>query len=113
MTVILRNLARHYSRRHYMLRSTLLLDDQEIYEGAGALIALMSSRVSAILRHKLPKRQMPTDERVDLAVRAVFALLQQRLIFRPAVVGRFAPSDESEVTSEITTVFRSILGVGT
>jgi AcrR family transcriptional regulator len=110
--VILRNLAKHYSRRQYMLRSTLLLDDQEVYEGAGALIALVSTRVSAILRQKLPNRQTLSDERVDLAVRSVFALLQQRLIFSPATVGRYPPSDDSDVTSEITVAFRSILRLG-
>ncbi|MDI4231262.1 TetR/AcrR family transcriptional regulator [Bradyrhizobium sp. Arg237L] len=110
--LILRNLTRHYSRRQHMLRSTLLLDDQEIYEGAGALIALVSTRVSAILRQKLPKRRIMSEERVDLAVRSVVALLQQRLIFRPASVGRFAPSDDCQIASEITIVFRSILQIG-
>lgn len=109
LLIILRNFTRHYVRRRHMLRSTLLLDDREIYEGAGGLIAIVSSHVAAIMRQKLPKRRSVTDQRVDLAVRSVFGLLQQRLIFSPARVGRFAPSDDAAVTSENMVVFRSIL----
>lgn len=109
LNVILRNLTKHYARRRQMLRSTLLLDDQEIYEGAGGLIAIVSTHVAAILRAKLPPKQAPDDRIIDLAVRSVFGLLQQRLIFSPAKVGRFAPNDDAAVTSENLQVFRSIL----
>lgn len=109
LLVILGNLTKHYTRRRHMLRSTLLLDDQEVYEGAAGLIAIVSTHVAALLRHKTPKRHAVSEQRVDLAVRSVFALLQQRLIFSPTKVGRLAPSDENAVTLENLIVFRSIV----
>ena len=104
-----RNLVKHYARRKNLLRPTLLLNDREIYDRAAELTRHVSLRFAAIVRQKPGRADEDIDAKVDLGVRCVFGLLQQRLIFQHALTGRYSPTNDNDMVTELVLVFLSIL----
>jgi AcrR family transcriptional regulator len=111
---ILHNLTRYYSKQRNLLRPAYLLGDNEIYERASAMIRHVTERISLIVRHRLPNENPDViDRRVDLAMRTVYARLQQRMVFQPVPIGRFAPEGDEAMARELDALFRHIVLNGT
>ncbi len=110
---ILHNLTRYYSRQRNLLRPAYLLGDDEIYERASALILHVTDRISAIVRHHMKKVDGDVvDRRVELAMRAVYALLQQRMVFQRVQTGRFVPETDEAMARELSALFMQIVTQG-
>ncbi|QUS41003.1 TetR/AcrR family transcriptional regulator [Tardiphaga alba] len=110
---ILHNLTRYYSRQRNLLRPAYLLGDDEIYERASALIRHVTDRISAIVRHHM--KDIPgdvVDRRVDLAMRAVYALLQQRMVFQDVRTGRLMPVSDEATARELDGLFMQLVVQG-
>jgi AcrR family transcriptional regulator len=107
---IIHNLTRYYSRQRNLLRPAYLLGDTEIYERASALIRQVTENVSAIVRDKFKAQSGgELDRRVDLAMRSVYALLQQRMVFQGIPTGRFMPGNDEDVARELHALFKQIV----
>lgn len=89
-----RGLVSHYSSNRHLMRAGMLLDDKEIYERAASLVLYAVSRIHAIIARPEKAGSNAYQRRVDLGTSAVYALLQQRLIFHPIQTRRFAHKDE-------------------
>jgi hypothetical protein len=108
---IILNLTRYYSRQRNLLRPAYLLGDAEIYDRAAALIRHATQRIGAIVRHKLGSEPSETlDERVELAMRSVYTLLQQRMVFHQVSTGRFSPENDDAMAHELSALFKQIAG---
>ncbi|MCP4620893.1 MAG: TetR/AcrR family transcriptional regulator [Bradyrhizobium sp.] len=106
---IFRSLARYYSRNRNLLRPSYLLGDDEIYQRASASMRHASERLAAIVRQKSKSPVTDLDRRVDLAVRAAYGLLQQRMVFQQQAPGRYQPADDDEMAAELALLFRRTL----
>lgn len=107
---IIHNLTRYYSRQRNLLRPAYLLGDEEIYERASALIRHVTDRIAAIVRHRVKTAdQDALDKRVELAMRSVYALLQQRMVFQNVPTGRFTPEGDEATARELDALFRQIV----
>lgn len=107
---VMHNLTRYYSRQRNLLRPAYLLGDDEIYERASALIRHVTERISAIVRHRLKDEKADViDRRVDLAMRTIYALLQQRMVFQNVPTGRFNPDGDEAMARELDALFRQIV----
>jgi AcrR family transcriptional regulator len=96
-----------YSRNHNLLRAALLLDDAEVYERAAASFRKASLRMQHFLAAKSNSKlnAQTLAERADLATRAIYALLHQRLIFQSILSGS-RPRDDREFAAEIALLLR-------
>jgi AcrR family transcriptional regulator len=96
-----------YSRNHNLLRAALLLDDAEVYERAAASFRQASLRMQHFLAAKSNSKlnAQTLAERADLATRAIYALLHQRLIFQSILSGS-RPRDDREFAAEIALLLR-------
>jgi AcrR family transcriptional regulator len=107
---ICRYMVAYYSRNRNMLRPAYLLGDSEIYQRAAAAIRYSSERIALLL---LPKLGDPPatdlDKRLDLAVKAAFALVQQRMVFEPIPIGRYVPASDDELAAELALLLKSSL----
>jgi len=105
--LIFRNLARHYTRHRNLLRPAYLLGDAEIHERAANLTRHASERIAAIVRDKTKTGSHDQlDKRVDLGMRAVYALLQQRMVFQSLATGRYMPGNDEEMAAELALLFK-------
>ena len=104
--MIFRNLARYYTRYRNLIRPAYLLGDNEIYERGAATIRHASDRIAAIVRQKTKGGPHDLDKRVDLGTRAIYALLQQRMVFHPQPTGRYPPADDDAMAAELVRLFK-------
>jgi hypothetical protein len=105
--MIFRNLARYYTRQRNLLRPAFLLGDSEIYERAANLMRHASEGIAAIVRQKTKAGSHDQlDKRVDLGTRAVYALLQQRMVFHPFASGRHMPGNDDDMAAELALLFK-------
>lgn len=104
--MIVRNLARYYTRYRNLIRPAYLLGDDEIYERGAATIRHASDRIAAIVRDKMRDQPRDLDRRVDLGIRAIYALLQQRMVFHPQPTGRYSPADDDAMAAELVRLFK-------
>jgi AcrR family transcriptional regulator len=108
---IFRSLARYYTRYRNLIRPAYLLGDNEIYERGAATIRHASDRIAAIIRQKTKGAPQDLDQRVDLATRAAYALLQQRMVFHPHPTGRYPASSDDEFAAELVLLFKRQLSL--
>jgi hypothetical protein len=104
--MIFRNLARYYTRYRNLIRPAYLLGDDEIYERGAATIRHASDRIAAIVRQKTKAAPHDLEKRVDLGTRAIYALLQQRMVFHPQPTGRHPPADDDAMAAELVRLFK-------
>lgn len=107
---IFRRLARYYSRHRHLMRPAFLLGDAEIYERAAGNVRHAADRLQAIVQRK--SRSNPgqiDDSQVELATRAVYALLQQRLVFQAIPIGQSTPNTDDEMAQQLTRIFLQTL----
>lgn len=105
---ICQDIVTYYARNKNFLRPAYLLGDREIYERHAAVMTHASERITSLLMSKVPKRSEPKvqiEKRLDLAMRAIFALLQQRVVFDSRYPGRFAPEKDDAVAAELALLF--------
>ncbi len=107
LTEIIFGIVTFYSRNNNLLRAVLLLDDAEVYQRAAASLRLASKRMQAFAIAKSDSRldRRTLVARADFATRAMYALLQQRLVFQGIQTGEFTRSDR-EFSNELTMLFR-------
>jgi len=99
----------HMLPRARLLRAALLVADPDLETRAAELMRRGSDRLAALLRQRL--RHLPQRERdrtVDFAMRAVLAVVQQRLLFPTAEPGRYRLSD-AELTRRLGRLFLTML----
>lgn len=73
-----------YRRNRNLLAAVLLIHDREVYERAASMVQHIARSFAVAFRSTVPPEQHDgLESRVDLGVRAIFALLQQRLLFDP------------------------------
>ena len=105
---VCRDLVEYFSRHSDFLRAAHLLGDREVYQRHESVIRHASERISAVLLGKVAV-EAPADtvlaHRLDLATRAVFALLQQRVTFGEYPPGDFTPRNEEEEAVELTELY--------
>jgi AcrR family transcriptional regulator len=110
MLFICRYMVAYYSRNRSLLRPAYLLGDSEIYQRAAVAIRYSSERIALLLLPKLAGQ--PTtglDKRLDLAVKAAFALVQQKMVFEPIAIGRYSPGNDDELAADLALLLRSSL----
>ena len=106
---IIHNLTRYYSRQRNLLRPAYLLGDTEIYERASALIRHATENVATIVRERLKSEAGDAlERRVDLAMRSIYALLQQRMVFQGIPTGHYMPETDEDVARELHALFKRI-----
>jgi AcrR family transcriptional regulator len=106
---IVSRVVRHLLSRADLLRAALLVDDPDVETRAAALMRRGSERLAVLLRPRL--RHLPPRERdraIDFAVRAVLAVVQQRLLFPAAEPGRYRLS-EAELVRRLGRLFLATL----
>lgn len=109
---VCRDLVEYFSRHSDFLRAAHLLGDREVYERHLSVIRHASERISALLIGKVTVASAPREtlmHRLDLATRAVFALLQQRVTFGDYPPGEHAPRNEEEEAAELAELYRLCL----
>ena len=92
-----------------LLRTVLLVNDRDVERRVAHLMAHGSERLAALLRlHLRGVSAHVRDRRVDFAVRAVFAVLQQQLLFPTTTPGRFRFTDK-ELTRNLGDLFLALV----
>ncbi|MGE0623913.1 MAG: TetR/AcrR family transcriptional regulator [Pseudomonadales bacterium] len=113
---VCRDLVEYFSRHSDFLRAAHLLGDREVYERHLSVIRHASERISAVLIDKVTvegEARQRLMRRLDMATRAVFALLQQRVTFGDYPPGDFAPGNEDEEAAELAALYGLCLqGIG-
>jgi AcrR family transcriptional regulator len=108
---IFRGLAQHYTRQRNLLRPAFLLGDREVYERASVTMRHAADCVAAIMRQKIkpapPAEQL--DRRVAFAMRAAYALLQQRMVFDQVPAGRNMPANDDQMAAELSLLFKQLI----
>lgn len=102
-------LVNHYSRNRHLMRPTLLLDDKEIYERAASLVLYATSRLQAIIARPETSRSKAYERQLDLGTAAVYAILQQRLIFHPIRTRHLSLTD-GELAVDLANLLLSTAG---
>jgi len=95
----------HLRPRTALLRAALLVNDRDVEARVAELMRRGSERLATLLRPRL--RHLPVADRdraVDFAIRAVLAVVQQRLLFPHTEPGRFRFSD-AELTRRLGSLF--------
>lgn len=96
-------------RRIHLLRAALLINDREVYQRAAELSRHASERMAALLAPHLTWLDPgERDRAVDFAMRAVTAVLQQRLVFGEIEPARFRPG-EQELAERLANLFLGAL----
>jgi AcrR family transcriptional regulator len=103
---IFRDLAKYYTRHRNLLRPAFLLGDSEIYGRVAVNIRHTSDHITAIVRKKAKHTPRDLEKRIDLATRAAYALLQQRMVFHPLATGLHPPANDDEMAAEMTLLFK-------
>lgn len=103
---IFRDLAKYYTRHRNLLRPAFLLGDSEIYSRVAVNIRHTSDHITAIVRQKAKHTPRDLEKRIDLATRAAYALLQQRMVFHPLATGRYPPANDDGIATEMTLMFK-------
>lgn len=94
-----------YASNRNLLAAVLLICDQEVYERAASTVQHIAERMIAVARATSPALSPhDLDARVDLGVRAVFALLQQRLLFARTRLSRTSDGDDATFSAELAQV---------
>lgn len=108
LRALVQRLVEYYSNNRSLLTATLMLKDSGCYERAAKNIAHISRLLTEYLQEYVENgRKVIDPETVDVGVRAVFATLQQRLIFFPALVGSHAPKTDEELCNQLTRLLRA------
>ncbi|MDI1266523.1 MAG: TetR/AcrR family transcriptional regulator [bacterium] len=103
---IFRDLAKYYTRHRNLLRPAFLLGDTEIYSRVATNIRHTADHIAGIVRQKSKQTPPDLDRRIDLATRAAYALLQQRMVFHPQPASRQAPASDEDMAAEMTLLFK-------
>jgi AcrR family transcriptional regulator len=108
---VCRDLVEYFSRHCDFLRAAHLLGDKEVYARHASVIQHASERISELLASKLPEhvRTAGVDRRLDLATRAVFALLEQRVTFDEYPPGPFAAKSAEGEAAELASLYELCL----
>ncbi|MGL4316579.1 MAG: TetR/AcrR family transcriptional regulator [Pseudomonas sp.] len=108
LRALVQRLVEYYSNNRGLLGATLMMKDQGCYERAAKNIAHISRLLTEHLQEYVENgREVIDPEAVDVGVRAVFATLQQRLIFFPVLVGSHAPQTDEELCNQLTRLLRA------
>ena len=93
-----------------LLRTVLLVNDRDVERRVAHLMEHGSERLAALLRSHLGgvSADVREQRRVDFAVRAVFAVLQQQLLFPTTDPGRFRFTDK-ELTRRLGDLFLALV----
>jgi AcrR family transcriptional regulator len=106
---IIAGVVAHQRPRAHLLRTVLLVNDRDVEVRVAHLMQHGSERLAALLRPHLVR--IPTEARdraVDFALRAVIAVLQQRLIFPNTEPGRYRLSDK-ELARRLTDLVLAVI----
>lgn len=91
-----------YRRNRNLLAAVLLIQDREVYERAASTVQHIAARLAETSRVAMSTSQhSDLDSRVDLGIRAVFALLQQRLLFEPVRLSSINKGDDATFSDEL------------
>ena len=92
-----------YRQNRNLLAGVLLIHDQEVYERAASAVQHVSERFAAAARVTETGRSQGdlAATHVDLAIRSVFALLQQRLLFYPVKLTHHNDGSDEAFSSEL------------
>jgi len=97
-----------YRRDRNLLAATLVMGDHEVYVRAGQNIAHAAKHFTAALQALAGGTLGKDVERsVEVAVRAVFALLQQRALYRSVAIGRPAGRSDAVFCAELALLLRT------
>lgn len=110
LRALVQRLVEYYSNNRGLLSATLMMKDQGCYERAAKNIAHISRLLTEHLQEYVENgREVIDPVAVDVGIRAVFATLQQRLIFFPVLVGSQAPQTDEELCNQLTRLLRSVV----
>ncbi|MGE8154058.1 TetR/AcrR family transcriptional regulator [Pseudomonas vancouverensis] len=110
LRALVHRLVEYYSNNRGLLTATLMMKDLGCYERAAKNISHISKLLTEhLFEHVENGREVINPEAVDVGVRAVFATLQQRLIFFPVLVGSHAPQTDEELCDQLTRLLRSTI----
>jgi AcrR family transcriptional regulator len=109
LLLICRGLANHYSRNKNLLRPSYLLGDSEVFERAASNMRHAADRIASVVRQKVKMPADLLDKRVAFATRAIYALLQQRMVFAQVAPGRNMPANDDEMAAELALLFKQII----
>jgi AcrR family transcriptional regulator len=109
LSIFCRGMAEYYSHNRNLLRPAYLLGDREIYERAGSAMRRAADRITVVIGKKVKIPAKSLSERVALATRSAYALLQQRMVFGDIAPGRHLPTSDEEMTMQLVSVFKALL----
>lgn len=91
-----------YRKNRNLLAAVLLIGDREVYERAATGIQHISTQFTeAVKATTSGVDHSGIEARVDLGVRAMFALLQQRLLFHPVSLSSTGDDTDATFSSEL------------
>jgi AcrR family transcriptional regulator len=109
LSIFCRGMAEYYSHNRNLLRPAYLLGDREIYERAGSAMRRAADRITVVIGKKVKIPAKSLSERVALATRSAYALLQQRMVFGDIAPGRHLPTSDEEMTMQLVSLFKALL----
>lgn len=105
---LVETMVRYYLSNRNLMKAFLLMQDEGCYRRAALHIQHIGRVLTERLQALMPGVKVDA-ETVDLGVRAVFALLQQRLIFHPVLVGNFPAEDEQKLCLQMEQVLSTFI----
>ncbi|RIX71875.1 hypothetical protein, partial [Acidovorax cavernicola] len=98
----------YYAANHFLLVAILKMDDAQVQQRVAATLQHVAQRLSQALVVILG-REVPLLQ-VDLAIRSVFALVQQKTLFTPVGLRRAHADDWLDPARECALVMQLCLG---
>jgi len=107
---IIARIVAHQRTRTQLIRTVLIIGDRDVELRAAHLMRHASLQLATLLRPRLPHlAPAGRDRAVDFALRAVMAVLQQRLVFPTTEPGRYRLSDK-ELVRRLGDLFLAAVG---
>ncbi len=100
-----------YRENRHLLAAALVIGDPMIYERAALTVQHIAERFALCAASLMPATvDAGFEARADLAIRSVFALLHQRLLFEPVRLSRLNEGDDATFAAELSRVIVKLCG---
>jgi len=110
LRAIVSRLIGYYSSNRNLLSAVLLMKDEGCYQRAAMNFAQISKVLVERLQERIPDGGQVVDPTaVDVAMRAIFALLQQRLIFHPVSIGYKPALTDEELCEQLVSLLKACI----
>lgn len=109
---VCRSIVSYYAENRNLLRASYLLDDEEVYARHASVVRYASEKIAALLSQKLDAQivaKASLNKRFELATNAIFALMQQQMVFAIHPSPRASAAKSSALAAELAVLLGLIL----